>query len=45
MSLKNSEMCSYLCVIDVFTKYPWFKPLKDKKAKAVLHAFVKTVNK
>ena len=33
-----------LCVVDVFTKYAWIKPLKDKKAKTVLNAFVETVN-
>ena len=32
-----------LCVIDVFTKYPWIKPLKDKKAKMVLHGFSEIV--
>ena len=34
-----------LCVIDVFTEYAWFKPLKDKKAKTVLHGFIEIVNK
>ena len=33
-----------LCVIDVFTKYAWVKPLKDKKGKAVLNAFIELVN-
>ena len=33
-----------LCVIDVFTKYAWVKPLKDKKAKTVLHGFTEIVN-
>ena len=30
--------------IDVFTKYAWVKPLKDKKAKTVLNAFIKIEN-
>ena len=33
-----------LHVIDVFTKYAWVKPLKDKKGKTVLNAFIKIVN-
>ena len=33
-----------LCVIDIFTKYPWVKPLKDKKAKTDLNAFIEIVN-
>ena len=32
------------CVIDVFTKYAWVKPLKGKKAKPVLHGFIRIVN-
>ena len=30
---------------DVFTKYPWVKPLTDKKAKTVLNGFIEKVNK
>ena len=33
-----------LCAIDVFTKYNWVKPLKDKKAKGILHGFVEILN-
>ena len=29
---------------DVFTKYAWAKPLKDKKGKTVLNAFIEIVN-
>ena len=29
---------------DVFTKYAWVKPLKDKKGKTVLNAFIEIVN-
>ena len=28
-----------------FTKYAWVKPLKDRKAKTVLHCFIEIVNK
>ena len=31
-------------MIDVFTKYAWVKPPKDKKGKTVLNAFIKIVN-
>ena len=30
--------------INVFTKFAWIKPLKNKKDKTVLNAFVKIVN-
>ena len=33
-----------LWIIDVFTKYAWVKPMKDKKPKTVLHRFIKIVN-
>ena len=33
-----------LCVIDVFTKYAWVKPLKNQKGKTVLNAFIEIVN-
>ena len=28
---------------NVFTKYAWVKPLKDKQVKTVLHSFVEIV--
>ena len=31
-------------MIDVFTKYAWVEPLKDKKGKTVLNTFIKVVN-
>ena len=34
----------FLCVIHVFTKYAWIKPLKYKKAKTVSHGFIGIVN-
>ena len=30
-SSKNKNVNYLLCLIDVFTKYAWIKPLKDKK--------------
>ena len=44
LSSKNKNVKYLLCVIDVFTKYAWFKPLKDKKGKTVLNAFIEIVN-
>ena len=43
LSLKNKNV-KYLCVIDIFTKYVWAKPLQDQKGKTVLNAFIKIVN-
>ena len=34
----------FLCVIDVFIKYVWVKPLKDKKGKTVLNTFISIVS-
>ena len=37
----NNKNVKYLsCVRNVFTKYAWVKPLKDKKGKTVLNAFI-----
>ena len=40
----NKSVKYLLCVIDVFTKYAWVKPLKGKKCKRVLNAFIEIVN-
>ena len=32
-----------LCVIDVFSKYAWVTPLKDKKGVSIVNAFQKIV--
>ena len=44
LSSKNKNVKYLLCAIDVFTTYAWVKPLKDKKSKTVLHAFIEIVN-
>ena len=44
LSTKNKSIKYLLCVIDVFVKYAWVKPLKDKKSKTVLCAFIEIVN-
>ena len=33
LSSKNPGVKYLLCVIEIFIKYAWVKPLKDKKAK------------
>ena len=43
-SSKNENVKYLLCFIDVFTKYIWVKPLKDKTGKIVLNAFIEMVN-
>ena len=43
-SSKNENIKCLLCFIDVFTKYIWIKPLKDKIGKIVLNAFIEIVN-
>ena len=44
LSTKNKSIKYLLCVIDVFAKYAWVKPLKDKKSKTVPCAFIEIVN-
>ena len=44
LSSKNWNVKYLLCVIDGFTKYPRVKPLKDKKAKTFLNAFIEILN-
>ena len=44
LSSKNKNAKYLLCAINVFPKYAWVKPLKDKKSKANLNDFIKIVN-
>ena len=42
---KSLQTIKYLLfAIDVFTKYAWVEPIKDKKGKTVLNAFMEIVN-
>ena len=34
-----------LCVIDIYSKYAWFVPLKDKKGVSIVNAFQSILNK
>ena len=45
------SLSSYNCgvenlssVTDVFTKYAWVKPLKNKNPKTILHGFIEILN-
>ena len=44
LSSRNKTVKYLLCVIDVFTKYGWVKPLKDKNSITVLDDFIEIVN-
>ena len=44
LSSKNKNVKYLLCVTNFFTKYALITPLKDKKGKKVLNAFIKIVN-
>ena len=44
LSSKNKNVKYLLCAADVFSKYAWVKPLKDKKGKRVLNAFIEIIN-
>ena len=44
LSSFNHNVTYLVCIMDVFTKYTWIKPLKDKKGKTVLHGFTEIVN-
>ena len=45
-SLSSFNRVKYLLsAIDFSAKYAWVKPLKDKKAKTILHAVIEIVNK
>ena len=33
-----------LCVIDLFSKYAWVIPIKDKKGTSIVHAFKKIIS-
>ena len=41
LSSFNRDVKYLLCVIDVFTKYTWFKALKDKKLKQFVMVLLK----
>ena len=44
ISLMNKNVKYLSCVMDVFIKYAWVKPFKNKSDKTVLNAFIEIVN-
>ena len=44
MSKFNKGFRFILCVIDIFSKYAWVIPLKDKKGISIVNAFQKILN-
>ena len=41
----NNRFRFLLCVIDIFSKYVWVIPLKDKQGVSIVNAFQKILNK
>ena len=41
----NKEFQLLLCVIDVYSKYAWIVPLKDKKGITITNALQKILDK
>ena len=44
ISKLNKGFIFLLCVIDIFSKYAWVVPLKDKKGANIVNAFQKILN-
>ena len=40
----NKEFRFLLCIIDIFSKYAWVVPLKDKKGISIVNAFQKMLD-
>ena len=43
LSKYSKEIRFLLCVIDIFIKYAWIIPLKDKKGITIINAFQKSI--
>ena len=41
----NKRFKYLLCAIDLFSKYTWVIPLKDKKGTSIVNAFQKIISK
>ena len=41
----NKGIRFLLCIIDIFTKYAWIVPLKDKNDENIINAFQKVLSK
>ena len=40
----NKEIKYLLCAIDLFSKYAWVVPIKDKKGTSIVNAFKKVIS-
>ena len=45
LSKYNKEIKNLLCAIDLFSKYMWVVPLKDKKGTIIVKTFQKIISK
>ena len=45
LSKCNKGIKYLLCVIDLFSKYAWVVPIKDKKGTSIVNAFQKIISK
>ena len=45
LSKYNNEIKYLLCAIDLFSKYAWVVPLKDKRGIFIVNAFQKKISK
>ena len=45
LSKYNKGIKYLLCAIDLFSKYAWVIPLKDKKGTSIVNAFKKIISK
>ena len=44
LSKYNKGIKNFLCAIDLFSKYAWVVPLKDKKGTSIVNAFQKIIS-
>ena len=44
LSKYNEEIKYLLCAIDLFSKYGWVIPIKDKKGTSIINAFKKIIS-
>ena len=44
LSKYNKENKYLLCATDLFSKYAWFIPIKDKKGTSIVNAFQKIIS-
>ena len=45
LSKYNKEIKYLLCAVDLFSKYAWLVPIKDKKGISIVNAFQKIISK